>query len=259
MTQDAQTRIRADELALRLGLAESRSQARERIRAGVLLLPDGQPVDKPARSLAPDTALRLAEGAACYVSRAAGKLLAFLEAFPACDPAGQYALDAGASTGGFTQVLLERGAAQVVCVDVGHGQLHPSLAADPRVVNMEGVNARSLQAADLPRPRFGVLVMDLSFISLRKVLPNLWPLLEPGGWLVALVKPQFEAGSATEDTPATASSHVIHDPGERLRLAESVAAFALEELPEAEKIGLIESPVVGHAGNVEYLLGLRHR
>jgi 23S rRNA (cytidine1920-2'-O)/16S rRNA (cytidine1409-2'-O)-methyltransferase len=164
-------------------------------------------------------------------------------------------LDVGASTGGFTDCVLQAGAADVVCVDVGRAQLHAKLRADPRVTNLEKVNARHLQPHDLPRSEYDVIVMDLSFISLKSVLPAVWPLLRRGGRLVALVKPQFEAGKAEVDK----GRGVIRNRAVQAATLESVRAFALHELRGAVPIGAIESPIEGAEGNREFLLCLQKR
>jgi 23S rRNA (cytidine1920-2'-O)/16S rRNA (cytidine1409-2'-O)-methyltransferase len=169
------------------------------------------------------------------------------------DLRGAHVLDVGASTGGFTDCALQAGAASVVCVDVGRGQLHPKLLADSRVTNREKVNARRLSKADLPRWRFDALVMDLSFISLEAVLPAVWRFLRPGGSLVALVKPQFEAGKAEADR----GRGVIRNPAVHAAVLARVRDFALASLPEALLIGTRESPITGADGNREFLLGLR--
>jgi 23S rRNA (cytidine1920-2'-O)/16S rRNA (cytidine1409-2'-O)-methyltransferase len=162
-------------------------------------------------------------------------------------------LDVGASTGGFTDCALQAGAADVVCVDVGRAQLHPKLVGDPRVTNFEKINARHLTARDLPRSEFDAVVMDLSFISLRSVLPAVWPLLRVGGCLVALVKPQFEAGKAAVDK----GRGVIRDAAVQDAVLVGIRDFALAGLPGARLIGTMDSPITGTDGNREFLLGLR--
>jgi len=162
-------------------------------------------------------------------------------------------LDIGASTGGFTDCSLQSGAASVVCVDVGRAQLHARLRADPRVTNLEKLNARTLAASDLPRPEFDAVVIDVSFISLKAVLPAAWALLRPGGVLVALVKPQFEAGKAEADR----GRGVIRDPAVREAALAAVRAFALDRLAGAVLVGSMESPIEGAEGNREFLLCLR--
>ena len=237
---------RADQCLQRRGLASSRAQAQALIAAGAVTLPDGTTVTKASRKIPLGTPLHVAPGPR-YVSRAGDKLAAALDAF-GLDPTGLTALDLGASTGGFTDCLLQRGAAQVVCVDVGHGQLHPSLRAHPAVVSLEGVNARALDEESLDPSAFDWVVMDLSFISLRLVLAPAWARLKPGGHLVALIKPQFEAGKAVID----AGSGIVRDPGVREAARQAVLAFA-DTLPGAHLLGWIDSPVIGGTGNHEFL------
>ncbi len=190
----------------------------------------------------------------CRGSWAAGgeKLAAALAHF-AINLTGAHLLDVGASTGGFTDCALQAGAADAVCVDVGRAQLHGKLLADPRVTNFEQINARYLKASDLPRAAFDAVVMDLSFISLRSVLPAVWPLVGPGGHLIALVKPQFEAGKAEADK----GRGVIRDPAVQQAVLAGVKEFALKELPQAALVGEMDSPILGADGNREFLLCLR--
>ena len=162
-------------------------------------------------------------------------------------------LDVGASTGGFTDCALQAGATDVVCVDVGRAQLHGKLRADSRVTNLEKVNARHLKLGDLPRNEFDALVMDLSFISLKVILPAVWPFLLPGGFLVALVKPQFEAGKAEVDK----GRGVIRDPAVQDAVLNNIREFALTQLSGATLIGTIDSPIKGTDGNREFLLVLK--
>jgi 23S rRNA (cytidine1920-2'-O)/16S rRNA (cytidine1409-2'-O)-methyltransferase len=184
-----------------------------------------------------------------FVGRGGEKLDAALERF-AVPVAGRRALDAGASTGGFTDCLLQRGADEVVAVDVGYGQLHERLRADPRVDVRERTNVRSLDREALGGP-VDLVVADLSFISLRTVLPVLVPLVEPGGDLVVLVKPQFEAGRPE----AARGSGVIREPEVWRRVLEEVATAAAES--GADRMDEMESPLTGADGNVEFLLHLR--
>jgi 23S rRNA (cytidine1920-2'-O)/16S rRNA (cytidine1409-2'-O)-methyltransferase len=178
------------------------------------------------------------------------KLAAALDAF-GISPEGKRCLDVGASTGGFTHVLLERGAAQVVALDVGRGQLDWGLRQHPRVVVKEGVNARHLRPEDVPGP-FGLVTVDVSFISLRLVLPALVPLLGEGADLVALVKPQFEAGRTQ-----VSKGGVVRDPAVREAAIARVLGVAREL--GLDCLGRTPSPIAGPAGNVEELIHLRHR
>lgn len=210
-------------------------------------------LDKPGKEYPADLAIAIDQPPR-FVGRGGEKLAAWLERFP-LDLTGAHVLDVGASTGGFTDCALQAGAASVTCVDVGFGQLHEKLRRDPRVTNLEKLNARHLTAADVPRSAYDAVVMDLSFISLKSVLPAVWPLLRPGGTLVALVKPQFEAGKAEVDKGAG----VIRDDAVRTRVLAEVRDFALRELPRATLLGEMESPIHGADGNREFLLGLTRR
>jgi len=189
-----------------------------------------------------------------FVSRGGEKLAAALAHF-ALDFTGAHVLDVGASTGGFTDCALQAGAADVVCVDVGRAQLHARLRADPRVANLEKINARFLSGADLPRREFDAIVVDVSFISLTLILPAVWPFLRPGGVLVALVKPQFEAGKEAADK----GRGVIRDPALRGVVLSRVRDFALSGLAGALLVGHLESPLAGADGNREFLLCLRKK
>ncbi len=241
---------RLDELLVERGLASSRAQAKGLILAGRVMR-GTERLDKPGRELAEETELVVAQPPR-FVGRGGEKLEAALKAF-AVDLRGAHILDVGASTGGFTDCALQAGAASAVCVDVGRAQLHARLRADPRVSNFEKTNARHLESVQLPRKDFDAIVMDLSFISLRSVLPAVWPRLRPGGCLIALVKPQFEAGKAEADR----GRGVIRDPAVRAAALEQVREFSLSRLPGAVLVGQIESPITGADGNVEFLLGLR--
>ena len=243
-------RIRLDRLLLERGLADSRQRAQALIRAGQVRS-GTEVLDKPGREVRADLDLTVLTPSP-YVGRGADKLAGFLEAFP-LPLEGIHFLDVGASTGGFTDYLLQAGAASATCVDVGHGQLHYKLRQDPRVTNLERVNARQLHPDQLPRPAYGLVVMDLSFISLTKVWGAVWPLVEPGGHLVALVKPQFEAGKAEVD----AGRGVIRDPAIHARVLAEIRAWAAREMEAAEEFGCCESPLKGADGNTEFLLGLR--
>ena len=247
----ASPRIRADELLAAKGLAESRSQARALILAGKVRTGPDTVVSKAGQLLPQDTVF-LIEKPPRFVSRAGEKLEGFFEKFP-FDIAGKATLDVGASTGGFTDFLLQHGAAQATCVDVGYGQLHARLRADPRVTNIEKLNARTLDTAELPRPRYDIVVIDVSFISLKRVLEPAWARLETGGILVALVKPQFEADRAE----VSRGKGVIRDDALREKILADVTAFALARLEGATLVGQTPSPISGADGNREYLIGLR--
>jgi 23S rRNA (cytidine1920-2'-O)/16S rRNA (cytidine1409-2'-O)-methyltransferase len=242
-------RQRIDLLLVERGLAESRARAQALILAGAVVAGE-QRVDKPGQLVDPELPLRVKEGAGPqrYVSRGALKLEAALAAFPV-DPQGLSCADLGASTGGFTDLLLQRGAARVVAVDVGYGQLHPRLRSDPRVVVRERENARHLTAEALGG-QVDLVVGDLSFISLRLVLPAVQAILRPGGWAVLLVKPQFEVGKGE-----VGKGGVVRDEGKRRAALEEVASAARALGFQVE--GHVESPIEGPAGNREWLLALR--
>ncbi|HVV93628.1 MAG TPA: TlyA family RNA methyltransferase [Hyphomicrobiales bacterium] len=240
------TRERADRLLVARGLFATRAQAQAAIAAGTVVA-DGRAVAKPSDLLAPDAAIEAAP-AHPWVSRGGVKLAHALDAF-GIDPAGRVCLDVGASTGGFTDVLLARGAATVVAVDVGHGQLHPKIAGDPRVVSLEGKDVRDLAAADLPSPP-NLIVADVSFAPLAAVLPAALALAAPATELVALVKPQFEVGRA-----GVGKGGIVRDPA----LHEAVCrdAAALVAGLGWRVLGTIASPIAGGDGNREFLLGAR--
>lgn len=210
-------------------------------------------LDKPGKEFPNDLDL-VVEQPPRYVSRGGEKLHGFIEKF-SLDLRGAHLLDVGASTGGFTDCALQAGALDAVCVDVGRAQLHPKLQADPCVTNLEKINARHLKLGDLPRATFDAVVMDLSFISLKSVLPAVWPFVSSGGVLVALVKPQFEAGKAEVDK----GRGIIRDAAVQDAILADIQAFALTQLPGAELIGTMDSPITGTDGNREFLMGLRKR
>lgn len=241
---------RLDELLVARGLADSRSQAKALIMSGRVLHGTTR-LDKPGKEFPGDLDL-VVEQPPRFVSRGGEKLQGFIDRF-GLDLRGAHLLDVGASTGGFTDCALQSGAADAVCVDVGRAQLHPKLQADPRVTNLEKINARHLAASDLPRAEFDAIVMDLSFISLRSVLPAVWPFLRTGGALVALVKPQFEAGKAEVDK----GRGIIRDTAVQEAVLADIQSFALAQLPGATLLGTMDSPITGTDGNREFLLGLR--
>lgn len=250
------TRERLDVLLVARGLAPSRERARALIMAGEVRVA-GQKLTKAGTLVATDAAIeRTATASATrFVSRGGLKLERALDVFH-LDPAGDTCVDVGASTGGFTDLLLQRGAAHVYAVDVGHGQLAWTLRNDPRVTVMERTNIRHLEA--LPE-LVDCAVIDVSFISLRLVLPRVLTLLKPEGWAVALVKPQFEAGRAEADR----SGGVIREPDVHRRVLREILSWVNDdEAPVAAGLrlmacGLIASPITGRDGNHEYLLLLR--
>ena len=239
-------KVRADVLVQQRGLAESRSRAQALILAGSVIAGDHR-VEKPGQLLDPAVELRVKESLR-YVSRGGLKLEKAIDHF-GLPVEGRVCVDLGASTGGFTDVLLQRGAARVFAVDVGYGQLHPRLRADPRVVVLERVNARELK---LPEPS-GAAVADLSFISLRLVLPALVGALRPAdAWACVLVKPQFEAGRAE-----VGKGGVVRDPAVHVRVVEEICKVFHELGMKVQ--GWVESPVLGPAGNREFLLAAGRR
>ncbi len=245
-------RDRLDRVMVLRGLVPTRSRAQDLIRRGLVSV-QGAIETGPARAVSPEDAVALvgADARAGHVSRGAEKLAAALDAF-AFEVSGRVALDVGASTGGFTQMLLDRNAAKVYAVDVGHAQLHPSLAQDPRVVSREGCDARSLTTADVPEP-VDIIVVDVSFISLTKVLPAVLALTAPEAWLIALVKPQFEVGRAR-----IGKGGVVRDAEARQSALADIEAF-LGNQPGWCVAGTIQSPITGGSGNIEYLIGaVRH-
>ena len=230
---------------MRRGLAPSRERAQSDIAAGRVTV-GGAPVDKPARLVAPSEPIEIAGPPPRYVGRGGEKLEAALRQF-GIDASGRRALDAGASTGGFVDCLLQHGAVEVVAVDVGYGQLHERLRSDRRVDVRERTNVRDLTVADVAEP-VDLITADLSFISLRTVLTPLLGLAAPGADLVLLVKPQFEAGREE----AAKGKGVIRDPEIHERVVQDVTA-ALEERGAAI-MGRMVSPLRGADGNVEFLL-----
>jgi len=246
----APKKLRLDDLVVARGLAESRSQAKALIMSG-RVRHGTERLEKPGKEHPADFELSV-EQPPRFVSRGGEKLSGALERF-ALDFRGAHVLDVGASTGGFTDCALQAGAVDVVCVDVGRAQLHAKLRADPRVTNLEKINARFLATTDLPRHEFDAIVMDVSFISLKSVLPPVWPFLRLGGVLVALVKPQFEAGKSEVDK----GRGVIRDAAVQTATLDGIRDFALAQLPLAHLVGTMESPISGADGNREFLLCLR--
>ena len=245
----AAPRQRIDLLLVERGLAESRAKAQALVMAGAVVAGEAR-VDKPGQLVDPALPIRLKEGAApsMYVSRGALKLEKALEAFQVA-PAGLTCADLGASTGGFTDLLLQRGAARVFAVDVGYGQLHPRVRNDPRVVVRERENARALTAEALGE-RVDLVTGDLSFISLKLILPAVKAILRPGGQALLLVKPQFEVGKGE-----VGKGGVVREDAKRVAALEAVKAAAVALGFEA--LGHAESPIEGPAGNREWLLWLR--
>jgi 23S rRNA (cytidine1920-2'-O)/16S rRNA (cytidine1409-2'-O)-methyltransferase len=232
------------------GLVESRARARALILAGKVVV-SGQPAAKAGTLVADEATITIAAPEHPWVSRGGIKLAHALDVF-GIDVHGRLGVDIGASTGGFTDVLLERGCARVIAVDVGHGQLHWKLRSDPRVTVLEGVNARHLTAGDLPDlgQGAGIVTIDVSFISLRHILPVVPAILAPSGDLVTLVKPQFEAGR--DDV---GPGGIVSDPEVHTRVTGEIAAAAAKV--GLAPAGMSESPITGAQGNREFLLHLR--
>jgi 23S rRNA (cytidine1920-2'-O)/16S rRNA (cytidine1409-2'-O)-methyltransferase len=242
---------RLDQMLVARGLARSRTHAARLIAEGKVSS-DGASLTKASLQIEDQTELTVTAGTEdTYVSRAGHKLAGALDAFPDIAVAGKRCLDAGASTGGFTDVLLRRGAAQVVAVDVGHGQLVPQLREDARVEVHEGINVRYMTADDVGGP-VAVTVADLSFISLTLVMAPLANCTEPGGDLVLMVKPQFEIGKDRLGRTGVVTSEL-----ERRRAVAKVASAAAESGLDLR--GLATSPLPGQDGNVEYFLWIRRR
>ncbi len=239
-------RARIDKLLVERGLVESRAKAQAMIMAGVVLVND-QRIDKPSELIHPNAQLRIKGGddpSARYVGRGGLKLEAALLEF-AIDVKGLFCLDIGASTGGFTDCLLQRGASQVLALDVGHNQIDWRLRNDARVEVREGVNARHLKPADF-ETKFDLAVMDVSFISATKILPAIVPLLTETGRLVVLIKPQFEVGRGE-----VGKGGIVRDPEKHARVVEEVNRAA-KDLGLCVR-NVIESPIQGAEGNVEFL------
>ncbi len=242
-------KVRLDQLLVARGLFDSREKAQRAILAGEVFA-DGQRADKAGARFEDAVPLEVAARPP-YVSRGGQKLEAALDHF-AVDPTGQVCVDIGASTGGFTDCLLQRGAAKVYALDVGHGQLDWKIRSDPRVIVREKLNARNLAPADVPEPAF-LGVVDVSFISLTLILPPLCAVLDgPGRAVIALIKPQFELERAD-----IGKGGIVRDSSLHERAVEKVRQFAGERLGNWRWTGVIESPILGTQGNKEFLACLR--
>lgn len=240
-------KIRLDQLVYDRGLTESRERAKTSIMAGLVFV-NGQRADKPGMSVAPDAALELRGDALPFVSRGGYKLDKALKVFPV-DPAGKTCLDCGASTGGFTDVLLQHGAGKVYAVDVGYGQLAWKLRNDARVVNLERTNLRYVTQEQIPEP-IELAVMDVSFISIRLVIPAICQLLTENADLICLIKPQFEAGREE-----VGKKGVVRDSAVHARVIQDILDFAPTQ--GLSVLGLDYSPIKGPEGNIEYICHLR--
>jgi 23S rRNA (cytidine1920-2'-O)/16S rRNA (cytidine1409-2'-O)-methyltransferase len=244
--ESSERRERIDKLLVERGLAESRTKAQALVMAGVVLVNE-QLVNKPSDTFTPHTQIRIKGGddpASRYVGRGGLKLERALRDFEV-NVTGWDCLDVGASTGGFTDCLLQHGASHVIALDVGHNQIDYKLRTDARVEVREGVNARHLQANDF-QTNFDLVVMDVSFISATKIMPAIGPLLKEAGLLITLIKPQFEVGRGE-----VGKGGIVRDPAKHARVIEEVNSVAQELGLQLKKV--IESPIHGADGNVEFL------
>lgn len=239
---------RLDQLVFELGFTESRERARTTVMSGLVFV-NGQRADKPGTAVSPDAKIEVRGEALPFVSRGGFKLDKALKVFPV-DPKGKTCLDCGASTGGFTDVLLQHGASKVYAVDVGYGQLAWKLRTDERVVNLERTNLRYITSEQIPEP-IDLAVMDVSFISVRLVIPAVRQLLKPDADLICLIKPQFEAGREE-----VGKKGVVRDSEVHVRVVEEILAFAQGE--GLAVMGLDYSPIRGPEGNIEYICHLKN-
>jgi 23S rRNA (cytidine1920-2'-O)/16S rRNA (cytidine1409-2'-O)-methyltransferase len=238
------TRHRLDELLVQRGLYSSRSRARDAITRGTVTV-DGFVAAKPAQNTGPESRIEIRDEARGYVSRSALKLKSGINFFN-ITVKGLNCLDIGASTGGFTQVLVEQGAAHVTAIDVGHGQFDASLQSNPRVTSIEGLNSRDLTADHL-KHKIEFIVCDVSFISLKLALPAALALVESGTRLIALIKPQFEAGR-----DAVGRGGIVSDPQEHDRVCKEISEFLIAE--NWQVLGITPSSIEGGDGNKEFLI-----
>ncbi len=246
---EPKTKRRLDQLLVELGLAETTNQAQSLIMAGLVFKGELR-LDKAGTMLAPDTDVSIKGREHPWVSRGGLKLMHALDAF-ALDPDGMICLDVGASTGGFTDVLLTAGASKVYAVDVGHGQFAWKLRNDPRVVLLERTNARHLTATQLPE-LIDLIVCDASFIGLATVLPASLARAAPGAHLVALIKPQFEVSKGSVGKGGVVRDPMLHD-----EVCAKIRAW-IDSLPGWQVINIVESPITGPRGNKEFLIAARH-
>lgn len=242
-------KYRADELLVAKNLCASRTLAKTLILSGKVFS-GTERIDKTAKMLPEDAELFIKQPPK-YVSRGGEKLEGFLKLHP-FEIKNKIALDVGASTGGFTDCLLQNQVSHVTCLDVGRAQIHNKIAQDNRIVNMEKTNARELDQIKLPHEKYDIIVMDLSFISLKKVMIPVWNRLKMGGYLVALIKPQFEA----EKKEVDAGKGIIRDPDIHRRILDDMNQFFQHKLMGCHIIASIPSPITGTDGNQEFLTGL---
>jgi 23S rRNA (cytidine1920-2'-O)/16S rRNA (cytidine1409-2'-O)-methyltransferase len=241
-----QEQQRLDQILVSLDLVASRARARDAIARGTVTV-NGRVVTKPSLTFPMDAVITIDDPAQEYVSRAALKLVAALDHFK-LDPTGHECLDIGASTGGFTEVLVMRGAEHVTSIDVGHGQMHPRLIDDDRVTNIEGLNARYLEPDDYEDREITFIVSDVSFISLKLALVPALEQAQPGAQCVLLVKPQFEAGR-----DAISKAGLLKEPETAPAVAAELERWLVEDMGWTS-LGLIPSPIAGGDGNQEFLL-----
>ncbi len=241
-------KVRLDQLVFERGFTESRERAKTTVMSGLVYV-NGQKADKPGMPVDPDAKLEVRGDALPFVSRGGYKLDKALKVFPV-DPAGKVCIDCGASTGGFTDVLLQHGAAKVYSVDVGYGQLAWKLRSDERVVNLERTNLRYITKEQIPEA-LDLAVMDVSFISIRLVLPSVKELLKPGADYICLIKPQFEAGREE-----VGKKGVVRDPAVHEEVVRGILDFA--PTIGFSVMGLDFSPIRGPEGNIEYICWLKN-
>ncbi|MBE7637938.1 TlyA family rRNA (cytidine-2'-O)-methyltransferase [Sneathiella sp. P13V-1] len=240
---------RLDMALVSQGLAPTRARAQSLIQEGLVEI-DGEPARKPSQKVSDSALLTLSSDEKQWVGRGALKLIKALDHFH-IDPKGKVAADIGASTGGFCEVLLERDVQKIYAVDVGHDQLHPTIMSDPRVINMEGVNAKTLSADVIPEP-LDLIVSDVSFISLEKALPAALSLCKSGAYLAALIKPQFEVGREN-----IAKGGIVKNPEIAAAAAKRIEDW-INGLEGWSSLGVTPSPIKGGDGNTEFLIGARY-
>ena len=242
-------KVRLDQLVYELGFTDSRERAKTTVMSGLVFV-NGQRADKPGMPVAPDAKIEVHGDALPFVSRGGFKLDKALKVFPV-DPSGKVCIDCGASTGGFTDVLLQHGAAKVYAVDVGYGQLAWKLRNDERVINLERTNLRYVTGEQIPE-LMDLAVMDVSFISIKLVLPAVKALLKPDADLICLIKPQFEAGREEVGKKGVVRDRAVHE-----HVIHSILGFA----PEIglTVMGLDFSPIKGPEGNIEYICHMKNR
>ncbi len=240
---------RLDMALVSQGLAPTRARAQILIQDGIVQV-DGEPARKPSQKVSDDALLTLSSDEKQWVGRGALKLIKALDHFN-IDPERKVAADIGASTGGFCEVLLDRGVEKIYAVDVGHDQLHSSIKSDPRVINMEGINAKTLSTDVIPEP-LDLVVSDVSFISLEKALPAALSLCKSGAYLAALIKPQFEVGREN-----IAKGGIVKNPEAATAAANRIEAW-VNSLEGWTSLGVTTSPIKGGDGNTEFLIGARY-